>query len=402
MTINRRIVIFEACVLAAVLLLSSRLRADTGTCNGTNFTLPFTDVMGHQFFCQIAAAYFTGLTNGTTATTYTPNDAVSRGQMAAFITRTLDGSLKRGNRRAALGQWATPSSLSVSTATTLLQRYPRLCAADGADIWVALGFDSAVQRVRASDGKLLETWQGVNSAEGVLVARGRIWVSGGSGHLYKIDPAQTAGSATPFASNLGLNLKGLASDGYYIWVAGYGTAPGTGAVTRIDSETGYAQTFYLGFNRLYGALFDGANLWVTDQGAGTLLKLDLANGAILQTVTVGSKPKHPVFDGANIWVPSGTNADDSALTVVRATTGEVLAQLSGNGLNGPEAAAFDGQRIMVTNYTGNSVSLWRATDFAQLGNFAAASGGNIGPVGVCSDGINFWIALYGPSKLVRF
>src|SRR5256885_29052 len=70
--------------IAGATLLSSRLRADTGTCGGVSVTLPFTDVMGSQFFCQIAEAYFSGLTNGTSATTYSPNATVPREQLAAF------------------------------------------------------------------------------------------------------------------------------------------------------------------------------------------------------------------------------------------------------------------------------------------------------------------------------
>jgi hypothetical protein len=35
----------------------------------------------------------------------------------------------------------------------------------------------------------------------------------------------------------------------------------------------------------------------------------------------------------------------------------MLARLTGNGLSGPVQAAFDSERILVTNYNGNSVSL---------------------------------------------
>jgi hypothetical protein len=44
----------------------------------------------------------------------------------------------------------------------------------------------------------------------------------------------------------------------------------------------------------------------------------------------------------------------------------VLAKLTANGLNSPSQAAFDGERILVTNIFGDSVSLWRATDLAPL------------------------------------
>src|SRR6516165_6319957 len=69
-------------------VVSSRLQADTSTCGGVTTTLPFTDVMSSPFFCQIAEAFFSGLTNGTSATTYSPSANVTRDQMAVFITRT--------------------------------------------------------------------------------------------------------------------------------------------------------------------------------------------------------------------------------------------------------------------------------------------------------------------------
>ena len=56
-------------LMITIVGLSTRLQADTGNCGGVTITLPFTDVQGNFFFCQIAAAYFSGLTNGTTATT---------------------------------------------------------------------------------------------------------------------------------------------------------------------------------------------------------------------------------------------------------------------------------------------------------------------------------------------
>src|SRR5580765_6117086 len=100
------------CLTIVVLLFtSSLLPADTGTCGGVLVTLPFTDVAGNGFFCQIAEAYFSGLTNGTTATTYSPSANVPREQMAAFITRTQDSALRRGSRKAALGQWGFPTQV---------------------------------------------------------------------------------------------------------------------------------------------------------------------------------------------------------------------------------------------------------------------------------------------------
>jgi len=47
-------------MIIVVLLTSTRLPADTGTCSGAMVTLPFTDVSGNIFFCQIAEAWFSG------------------------------------------------------------------------------------------------------------------------------------------------------------------------------------------------------------------------------------------------------------------------------------------------------------------------------------------------------
>jgi len=91
------------------------------------------------------------------------------------------------------------------------------------------------------------------------------------------------------------------------------------------------------------------------------------------------------------------------VTVVRATgglSGTVLATLSGNGLSGSTMAAFDGERILITNTGGNSVSLWRASDLTPLGAFS--TGTNTGPFGACSDGVNFWITLNKADMLARF
>jgi hypothetical protein len=156
-------------LIALIVVASTRLKADTGTCGGQMTTLPFTDVMSSAFFCQIASAYFSGLTNGTTATTYSPTVTVTREQMAAFITRTLDQSLKRGSQRAALDQFWT-TQVADNLGLTTVGSVPELLKSDGADIWVANGGGGTVSRVRASDGRVLETWTGATDAQGVLVA----------------------------------------------------------------------------------------------------------------------------------------------------------------------------------------------------------------------------------------
>jgi DNA-binding beta-propeller fold protein YncE len=393
-------------LMANLTILSSKIQADTGTCGGVTVTLPFTDVMGNAFFCQIASAYFSGLTNGTTATTYSPGNVVTREQMAAFTTRTLDQSLRRGSRRSALNQfWATTPRFIMNLGTTDLVpgNNAWFVQSDGEDLWVALQSNGMVARVRASDGKLLETWTGALHASAPLVALGRVFITGGNdpGALYMIDPSQPAGMVTTVASSLGKSPLGIAFDGTRIWTANTGNAEGEGSISIITPDFGNWQvtTISTGFSRPQGILFDGSFIWVTDVGDDTLKKLD-SMGNIIQTLALGEGIGIAIFDGTNIWVPSTFSDSMSVVRAVGPLSGTVLATLTGNGLDSPFQAAFDGERILVTNPSHESVSLWKATDFSPLGTFS--TGTNSHPFAVCSDGVHFWITLNGRNQLGRF
>lgn len=386
-------------VAAIVITVSRKPRADSAVCSGVNVTLPFTDVAGNFFFCQIAAAYFSGLANGTTPTTYGPDSVVTRDQMAAFVTRTMDQSVKRASSRAALNQFWTTQSGSTLALTTV-GSFPESVRSDGADLWVANYLSNSVSRVRASDGRLLDTWTGAVQPDDVLAAMGKVYITGdvSPGVLYEIDPTQPAGAVTTVSSPLGAKPGGLAFDGLHIWTANFGTSPGNGSVSIVTVNPPGVTTVSAGFNRPGAILYDGANIWIVDDGDNTLKKLD-SNGNIILSFTIGFGPSKPAFDGTNIWVPIG---EFNSVVVVRAAgalTGQVLATLTGNGLLAPASAAFDGERILVTNRSGQSVSLWRASDLTPIGSFPTGGGD---PTGVCSDGINFWITFTGTGKLGRF
>jgi hypothetical protein len=387
--------------LTLIVVASRQMRADTGSCGGASLTLPFTDVPSSNiFFCAIASAYFSGLTNGTTATTYSPSQTVTREQMAAFVSRTMDQSLKRGSQRAVAKKWWMPQSAKNVTLTTV-GNLPQKVEFDGTDLWVTnLGSDT-VMRVRASDGKVLDTWTGADGAIGIVAAMGKIFITGHTnpGKLYRIDPTLPAGAVTTLTSSLGAFPSGIAFDGSRIWTANFG---GTISIVSLNPTT--VTTVSTGFVQPIGMLYDGSNIWVTNSGSDDLYKLN-SDGTIAQTIPVGNTPNFPVFDGANIWVP---NFDSSSLTVVRVKDAQgnplattfVLATLTGNGLNRPHTAAFDGERILVTNFVGDSVSLWKAADLTPLG-FVSVGASTI-PVGACSDGLNFWIVLNSTNKLGRF
>src|SRR6185503_14457306 len=185
-------------------VLSTRLQADTATCGGqSTTTLPFTDgPSSNIFFCSIAEAYFAALTNGTTSTTYSPSANVTREQMAAFVTRTMDESIKRNNKRAAMKKWYLPQ-IDTAYGFTNIESAALDLKFDGADLWTANSLGT-VSRVRASDGQVLGTWTGATGANSILIARGRVFVVGNTspGMLYVIDPTQPPGPVTTLLDNL--------------------------------------------------------------------------------------------------------------------------------------------------------------------------------------------------------
>jgi len=383
-----------------ILIAASRMIvADTGTCGGATINLPFTDVpAGNTFFCSIAEAYFSGLTNGTSPTTYGPSSPVPREQMAAFVTRTMDQSLRRGSRRAALNQWwwtlTDPGALRAVTFNANSNLHQIVC--DGQDLWVS-ETNGSVFRVGASDGKLLGTWTGASGARGIIVAAGRIFILGdlGSanpGKIYVINPEAAPGPVTIFENDIGASPYDIAFDGANLWTANL-----SGSISRVNVGTGIDSTF-TGFNGVSSILWDGANLWVYD---GQLKRVDPTNATVLETIMVNVIANRIQFDGTNLWL---TDFNTNSVLVVRLTgslRGTILATLTGNGLHSPYGLAFDGERVLVCNSDGgDSVSLFKASDFTPLGTVSL--GANAGPRFACSDGVNFWVIRFFKRDIVRF
>jgi YVTN family beta-propeller protein len=368
-------------VMTILISLSTQLRADTGTCGGANVTVPFEDITGNGFFCQIAAAYFSGLTNGTSATTYSPTMPVAREQMAAFVTRTLDQSLKRGSRRAALDQWwHAKGELATRKRGFLEGEALNYVKSDGKDLWiVSANFLSRLDPVTGNH----TVYGPFNFPRGVLIAMGSVFVASGS-ELLRINPKlgpNALGAVTTVTSNLGAQPLSLAFDGKNIWSANQG-----GSVSIIDPSNNFSVTTRpLGVQPV-GILFDGNNIWVTDGGNGNLLKLD-PFGFVIQTVALGGDVAFPVFDGTNIWAPDPSTGK---VYVVRASTGALLATPQLNGAHNFIAAAFDGERVAVTDTTGY-IYLWNATNLSYLGSCVLE--GSRTPFGICSDGTRFWVTM---------
>jgi hypothetical protein len=411
MRIERRALRWQALLLALVLALTaatSRLRADTGTCGGANVTLPFTDVMGNPFFCAIALAYFSGLTNGTTATTYSPTVTVTREQMAAFVGRTLDQAVKRSHPRAALGEWWMNKLGRYRVYTYTNAHNPRFLACDGQTVWVSNTEANSVSRVDTRTAELMCTLTSIPTPEQMVIVSGNVYITSyqSPGKIYNTGIYRTTdGMISAAFSNLGNNPTGITYDGQNLWTANNGTGPGTGSISRVYLDNGATTTFTTEFNQPVGILFDGVNLWVTDAGDTSLKRVDTNTGAVMQTTALQGTVGYPVFDGTNLWIPCArpTGSVVDRLFVVRAVggpplLGTVLARLTGNGMDGAFQAAFDGERICVTNATAQTVSLWKASDLSPIGSVTVGFA-DFSPRGICSDGITFFIGMRDPGGL---
>ena len=164
-------------------------------------------------------------------------------------------------------------------------------------------------QVHGNTGMSLATWTGAASGVSVLVAAGKVYVAGATspGSVYVIDPTQSQGRLAVATKSAGVNPYGIAFDGTNIWTANFGP-PARCRSLRRKRLIPYHGTTVTGFMQPYGILYDGVHIWVTDNSAGTLLKLD-AVGNIVQTVTVGMKPANPVFDGATSGCPTRRQYD---------------------------------------------------------------------------------------------
>ena len=112
--------------------------AHAALCGTGSYPFPYTDVASvNDAFCHgIMESYTLGVTKGTTATTFSPNQNVDRTQMTTFLQRSIDQSLRRSSRRNVLGQWWTPKTSDGLQIIALPGPGPAgFCKSDGERVW---------------------------------------------------------------------------------------------------------------------------------------------------------------------------------------------------------------------------------------------------------------------------
>src|SRR5262249_8619847 len=145
--------------------------------------------------------------------------------------------------------------------------------------------------------------------------------------------------------------SGLAYDGANIWV----TSIGEGTVTKLRASDGVILGVYSVGRLPYWALFDGTDIWVSVFGGGFLVKLDPTDGTVLSQVPVSFAPTVMVFDGVRIW--ASLDVAPGMLAVVRADNGKVESTLQIDSSSNITGLAFDGRNIWASDFGGNVVDV---------------------------------------------
>ena len=138
-----------------------------------------------------------------------------------------------------------------------------------------------------------------------------------------------------------------------MWVASYADS----RVSKFDKTGEFIEALdnnNHGVQQPIALLYDGAHIWVVNQGTGarngSVLKIESANALKLGEFTVGHYPTAITWDLENIWVANG---EDNSLTVLEADTGQKVDVVAVNDF--PMSLAFDGVHVWVAHYDGSIV-----------------------------------------------
>jgi hypothetical protein len=179
---------------AVFLILPTRppnVHAQSGNCG------PFTDVVASDPFCPfILEAFDLGVTNGTSSTTFSPNNNIPRNQVVTFFDRGVDFAVHRG-RKMAIGRTWAPTSTAGGASLDVGGKVEDIVT-DGTFLWIAVD-PGEILKVNAADRTLLQTWHinGGQSAAKLGVFAGLVWIADFSGNLYEFNPSGTPGTVGP-------------------------------------------------------------------------------------------------------------------------------------------------------------------------------------------------------------
>lgn len=221
---------------------------------------------------------------------------------------------------------------------------PMGIAFDGADIWVSNTFDNTVTKLRASDGSTLGTFD-APGAWSLAFDGANIWVGSNTlnGMVVKLRVRDGKNLGT-FATGGTGSVLGLAVDGENIWATNY-TGAGNGTVSKLRVKDGSVVGVYTVGPNPWGIAFDGAYMWVANDGGASISKVRASDGSVVGTFNLTIGPYGVAFDGLHIWVTTAFN-----VTELHDSDGAVIAKYPTKNAAG---IAFDGANMWVADESVN-------------------------------------------------
>jgi hypothetical protein len=366
---------------------------------------PFVDVSSSDVFCPfILQAFIDSVTQGTSPTTFSPNDLLPRNQVVTFFDRVLDQSLHRGSVRTAIGKTWAPTSTNGGVVTDVGGAINDIVT-DGTFLWIARN-DGKILKANAADRRPIETWSLVSGVPRKLgVFAGLIWIADDQGALHFFNPTNAPGTATVLFNNATISPGSptLAFDGTNVWHASSG-----GTNIRIYPVANSSAATITGPANIDGMVFDGTNMWVLLANSA-ILKVSLPTAAApvpatVETLTIPGPVSdcRMVYDGSNIWIPIGATGN---LYVIRPTV--ALASLPSSIVKSeaipdvafPYVATFDTENVMIGGLNNGTVALYKATNLTRIRTFVT---GAAGVRGIASDGRTFNVGDYLGTKFFQF
>jgi peptide/nickel transport system substrate-binding protein len=211
-----------------------------------------------------------------------------------------------------------------------------------------------------------------------VAADGSLWLaSPGSGVVTRVaDSTHTIVDSIPVGGSPAL----LAAGGGSIWVA---TALGD-SIARIDPRNGaVSQTVSLGSARAAALTFGGGALWVADAAGDSLLAVDPVAGKVIRTLQLSVHPSALAFADGTMWVADYGGA---SVAEVDLRTGQTVADIHVGG--GPAALAIGLGGVWVANSLDSTVSRINPLD----GSVAATIPVGSGPSALLLNNGLVWVA----------
>lgn len=241
--------------------------------------------------------------------------------------------------------------VDTATMTTSVAGTPRGLFFDGSDIWVpgaessSVFGDVALQRFHAYNMQDSvsyipnSAYAGVWSAGAMVWARDKMYAFNGgttSTEFLKIDPYDETPASGTFGSAFGVSAA--VYDGQYIYLGR------SDRVSRLNLSSETLTTIKSSIGEIVDLLYAGGYIWALDNTNGVVYKMN-SSGVTSATITVGTDPSDMLFDGASIWVAN--NGDQTLSRINIETNAATTENISTTITTGIAAIAFDGRNIWI-------------------------------------------------------